>query len=185
MTTIVQVTLPAIDEGDRFVNTEAGRLRLPGRSLPERIVSLDIELARRLVTAARDAASRAHAPYSNFHVGAAVVMADDPEGRILVGSNIENASFGATVCGERNAIHHAAALGFRKLKLLGLSTADSLGSPLSGRSPCGICRQVISEFASDTAGEDTLILIDTGEDDVLCDVLDVDRLLPWRFDLGA
>ena len=185
MTALIDVTLPALDEPECVVETAAGRLRVPGRRLPARTVSLDAELAKRLVMAAREAASRAHAPYSNFHVGAAVIMADDPEQRILTGSNIENASFGATVCGERNALHHAAAHGFRRLKLLGLSTADSLGADLSGRSPCGICRQVISEFAADAGDENTLILIDTVEEDVLCDVLDVDRLLPWRFALGA
>ena len=105
MTALIDVTLPALDEPECVVETAAGRLRVPGRRLPARTVSLDAELAKRLVMAAREAASRAHAPYSNFHVGAAVIMADDPEQRILTGSNIENASFGATVCGERNALH--------------------------------------------------------------------------------
>jgi cytidine deaminase len=118
------------------------------------------------------------------HVGAAVIMADDPEGRIITGANIENASYGATVCGERNALHAAAAKGFRKIRFLALSTADSLGGPLQERSPCGICRQVMREFIDrNEAGDAALILVDTGDDEFTADILDIDRLLPYGFRL--
>ncbi|WP_420404323.1 cytidine deaminase [Nisaea sp.] len=178
----IEIVLPAIADEDGVIETEAGRFRIAGQSIPEKRVMADPALLRDLVKAARAAAARAHVPYSHFHVGAAVIMADDPEDRIVTGANIENASFGATVCGERNALHAAAALGFRKIRFLALSTADSLDGPLQERSPCGICRQVMREFIErDEAGGAALILVDTGDADFTADILDIDRLLPFGF----
>lgn len=178
------IVLPAVDLPDRIVETPAGKLRVPGQRIPEKRVAVDSGLLARLVTAARAAAGKAHVPYSNFHVGAAVVMADDPAGEIITGANIENASYGATVCGERNALHAAAARGFRRIRYLALSTADSLDGPLADRSPCGICRQVMREFIENGGVDgEALILVDTGEEGVIADVLDIDRLLPFGFRL--
>lgn len=180
----IEIVLPAIDAGDRMIETEAGRFRIAGQKIPEKRVTADPALLRDLVQAARKAASRAYVPHSHFHVGAAVIMADDPEGRIITGANIENASYGATVCGERNALHAAAAQGFRKIRFLALSTADSLDGPLQERSPCGICRQVMREFIDrDETGGAALILVDTGDADFTADILDIDRLLPFGFRL--
>ncbi|MDG2285928.1 MAG: cytidine deaminase, partial [Alphaproteobacteria bacterium] len=96
--------------------------------------------------------------------------------------NVENSSYGVTVCGERNAVFAAVSKGFRRIKYLAVSTTDSLDAPLSERSPCGICRQAIREFTEhDVTLDEALILIDTGEDDVLCDVMDIARLLPHGF----
>jgi cytidine deaminase len=92
-----------------------------------------------LLQAARDARSRAYAPYSNFHVGAALRSAD---GTVYSGCNVENASYGLTICAERNAIFHMVAAGkkeFTEIVIIG----DSPGF----LSPCGACRQVMSEFA--------------------------------------
>ena len=120
-------------------------------------------------------------PYSRFHVGAAV-RTDD--GRLFAAPNIENASYGATICGERNALHAAAAKGFRRIKFLALSTADSLDGPLPDRSPCGICRQVMREFIDrEEAQGAALILVDTGDADFTADILDIARLLPSGFRL--
>lgn len=177
----VTLTLPAITLPDTRLETTAGRLVVPGTALAEKTVAIRPSLVADLTGSARAAAAKAHAPYSRFHVGAAVVMADDPEGRIFVGSNVENASYGATVCAERSAIQAASTAGFRRIGCLAVSTVDSLDGPLPGRSPCGICRQVIREFAD----EQTLIVIDSGEADVIGEILDMERLLPWGFALGA
>jgi cytidine deaminase len=91
-----------------------------------------------LLDAARAASPRAYAPYSRFHVGAAV-LADD--GRIFTAANVENASYGLTSCAERNAIFAAVHAGVRTLVAVAIHTPT--GEPVS---PCGACRQVIFEF---------------------------------------
>jgi len=92
-----------------------------------------------LVAAAVEARRSAYAPYSHFAVGAAVRVAS---GRIYTGCNIENASFGLTVCAERLAVWKAVSEGERGLEALAVVTED-------GSTPCGACRQVMSEFAED------------------------------------
>lgn len=91
-----------------------------------------------LLDAARDASTRAYAPYSRFHVGAAV-LADD--GRVFSGANVENASYGLTSCAERNAIFTAVSAGVRAIVAIAIHTPTD--APVS---PCGACRQVIFEF---------------------------------------
>jgi cytidine deaminase len=91
-----------------------------------------------LLDRARDAATRAYAPYSRFRVGAVVVTAD---GTVVTGANIENAAFGATVCAETNAITTAAASGVRRIATVAVVCLD--GAPCT---PCGNCRQVMREF---------------------------------------
>jgi cytidine deaminase len=98
-----------------------------------------------LVAQARDVAGRAFAPYSRFRVGAAV---QDADGRVFVGCNVESASYGLSVCAERNAIFGAiAAGGVRPFKALAVTCLD--GSDAC--SPCGACRQVISEHLDASA----------------------------------
>lgn len=182
MSETIELTLPAMQAPEHRVETAAGAIRVPGATLPEKRVSVNAVLAATLIDRAREAARSAHAPYSNFHVGAAVVMADDPDATIFSAANIENSSYGLTVCGERNALFAAASKGFRRVKYLALSTVDSLDAPLSERSPCGACRQAIREFTEhNVAMDEALILIDTGDPGVLCDVMDIQRLLPHGF----
>lgn len=91
-----------------------------------------------LVAAAWATRELAHAPYSNFHVGAALLAAD---GRIFTGCNVENLSFGLTICAERVAVGSAIAAGARGF--LALAVVADTREPIS---PCGACRQVLAEF---------------------------------------
>jgi len=178
---MIELVLPAVARSAAATETPLGRLTVPQRAVPERRVMVDPEELGRLRDAARAAATRAHAPYSDFTVGAAVIMADDPDRRVFLGANIENASYGATICAERTAITQAAAAGFRRISVLAVSCTKSLHARLADRSPCGICRQVIAEFAADQPP--TLVLVDSGEEGTLGDILDLDRLLPYAFRL--
>jgi cytidine deaminase len=178
MTTI---TLPAVAVSEACLATGSGKLRVPGYSLAERAVEIDEQRAAELVSAARSAAQAAYAPFSQFKVGAAVIMKDDPGESIFRGSNVENSSYGGTICAERAAIFNAAGRELRRISMLAVSTPATLGMPLDQRSPCGLCRQVIREFADD----DTLVICDSGEEDVLGDILDIERLLPFGFQLAG
>lgn len=95
---------------------------------------------RQLVKAAAAAMRHAYCPYSRFAVGAAALTADN---RVFAGCNVENASFGLTVCAERNAVAAAVAAGARRITAVAVVTAT--GKPVP---PCGACRQVLAEFAT-------------------------------------
>lgn len=92
---------------------------------------------------------KSYVPYSHFHVGAAVETAD---GTIYTGCNVENASYPAGICAERNAIFHAVAEGHTKLVTIaiagGSEEADGRVRITEYCSPCGVCRQVMREFAN-------------------------------------
>ncbi len=92
-----------------------------------------------LVGHARAARQQAYAPYSKYQVGAALLAQD---GRVFSGCNVENASYGLTVCAERNAYFQAVAAGCREFAALVVATEN-------GASPCGACRQVAREFGID------------------------------------
>lgn len=115
-----------------------------------------------------EAMKDAYAPYSNYHVGACVKCKD---GRMFRGVNIENASYGATNCGERSAIFGAYSYGYRKddIEVLAIVTdGGRIGAP------CGVCRQVLSELLN----EDTPIVLSNGID---VQITNIKELLPFSF----
>lgn len=89
--------------------------------------------------AAKKVSENAHSPYSNIKVGCAIVTDD---GNMYVGTNVENASYGATICAERSAIFTAVSAGSKKISHVYVYTDE-------GFPPCGMCRQVINEFSND------------------------------------
>ncbi|CAN5366371.1 cytidine deaminase [soil metagenome] len=119
-----------------------------------------------LVTAARQIRARAYAPYSVYTVGAAI---RDEEGRVWTGVNVENASYGATICAERGAVMAMVAGGGRRIEAIAVATKD--GGP-----PCGVCLQVLGEFA----GPDALVLV-ASETEVA--TYRLGALMPHRFAL--
>ena len=114
------------------------------------------------------AMENAYAPYSNYHVGACVATRD---GNYFYGANIENASYGATNCGERSAVFAAYSNGYRRddiEKLAIVSDGDTIATP------CGICRQVLSELLK----PDTPIILSNGKQTM---VTNMRELLPYSF----
>jgi len=127
----------------------------------------------RLISEALKAREKAYVPYSHFKVGAAILMEDDS---VYTGCNIENASYGATNCAERTAIFKAVSEGKTKLKAIAI-----VGSLTEITYPCGICRQVISEFGT----PETKIIIAKNEKEYI--VKSLEDILPETFskkDLG-
>lgn len=95
----------------------------------------------RLIEAAKAVSKRAYCPYSKFRVGAALLTQD---GRLYSGCNVENASYGLTICAERNTIFHAVAEGMIAVSALLVYTPTEKPT-----APCGACRQVLNEFGPD------------------------------------
>jgi|SRR6267142_7200958 len=123
-----------------------------------------------LLQMARAAQRQAHAPYSKFHVGAAVLLEN---GEIFTGCNVENASYGLTNCAERTAIFSAVAkLGGPNVKIVAVAVVNSQDAPCS---PCGACRQVIAEF-----GRNAVIWYQ-GKNGIIESTME--RLLPDSFSL--
>lgn len=110
-----------------------------------------LQKLKRLYKKASDAKKNAYSPYSQFNVGAAILLTD---GKIITGCNIENASYGLTMCAERTAIFSTISKGYRKDDIVAIAVAASSNN----FSPCGACRQVISEF-----GKDIIIMFEFDE----------------------
>jgi cytidine deaminase len=121
-----------------------------------------------LIDAALETRSRAYAPYSNFAVGAALLTAT---GEIVTGANVENASYGLSICAERAAVCAAVSAGHREFTALAVAASG-------GAAPCGACRQALAEFATDLP----ILLIDTNNRQLITEVTLAD-LLPGRFEL--
>jgi cytidine deaminase len=115
----------------------------PDSPLRMRSKSLSTAVQEKLEQAAVKVMKNAHAPYSNFHVGAAILLTN---GKIFPGCNVENASYGMTICAERAAIFSAVAQLGPKIEIRAVTVTNDQGVPCS---PCGACRQVIYEFGPD------------------------------------
>ena len=122
-----------------------------------------------LVAVARKAALAAYSPYSKFRVGAAALFAES--GDIYTGCNVENASFGLTICAERVAICKAASENCRQLVKIAVAVVDVHGMPVKSFMPCGACLQFMQEFS-------------TGDSDIIIDgvgAFKLHELLPRPF----
>ena len=123
------------------------------------------ETARALHARAEEARERSYAPYSDFAVGAALLT---ESGAIVTAGNVENGSYGMTICAERSAVVRAIAEGHRRF------AAIAVAGPSGSVQPCGACRQVLSEFA------DAGFLVSFPLDDELV-TFTIDEILPSRF----
>lgn len=121
---------------------------------------------KELLKCANEAMERAYVPYSKFKVGAVVLMSS---GKIYTGCNIENASYGATNCAERTAIFKAVSEGETEIQAVAI-----VSSGKEFTYPCGICRQVITEFMKD--GE---FIFENANGEVK--VVSLDEMFPYRF----
>lgn len=133
--------------------------------MSETPASLSPETRDALVAAARAASARAYAPYSRFHVGAALGFAD---GAIITGANVENASYGLSLCAETVAVASAMAAGRRSglVAVAVVGGAQVSGAQVEGASavtPCGRCRQVLFELAQ-AGGSDPVVICVGGAD---------------------
>ena len=132
--------------------------------------TLDSRQIEVLVEAAQTARARAYAPYSGFPVGAALLGSNN---QIYLGCNVENASFGLTMCAERGAVSAALAQGCREFLALAV-VAESDDGPVT---PCGACRQVLAEF-----NPHLTVVCSNGAGQT--QVLTLSDLLPYRFEFG-
>ncbi|MEI6206748.1 MAG: cytidine deaminase [Desulfuromonadales bacterium] len=121
-----------------------------------------------LLTNAHKAKENAYCRYSNFQVGAAVLAKD---GNIITGCNVENASYGLTMCAERTALFKATSEGYKP----GDFEAIAIAASADDFSPCGACRQVINEF-----GDDMVVIFEFGGETVITTLADI---LPYNFKL--
>ncbi len=122
-----------------------------------------------LLDAARAARGRAYARYSNFSVGAALLCADDT---VATGCNVENASYGLSMCAERVALFAAVAAGRRQFVTIAIAGPPHVSTP-----PCGACRQTLSEFGADLR---VIYMTEAGSA-----TASLHALLPARFELPA
>lgn len=126
-----------------------------------------MEKYKKLYRAAKEAMPNAYAPFSKFNVGAALLTAS---GRTVTGVNVENSSYGGTVCAERTACVKAVSEGEREFEAIAVVTSQGWGYP------CGICRQFLYEFAPN-------LVVITGSDEDNIEIRTLKDLLPEGFKL--
>ncbi|HAX73440.1 MAG TPA: cytidine deaminase [Firmicutes bacterium] len=122
-----------------------------------------------LIQAAKTGYENAYAPYSKFNVGAAVLTKD---GKVFIGSNIENASYGLTNCAERSALFAAYSQKYRRQDFKAIAIVANCDRPIS---PCGACRQVMSELLP----ADCDVILTNLQDDIK--TITLEELLPYSF----
>ena len=131
-------------------------------------------ISRSLALKAIEAMKKSYSPYSNFTVGAALLTKD---GKVYTGANIENSSYTPTICAERNAIFTAVHEGEREFSAIAI-VGGHKGDVKSVTAPCGVCRQVMSEFCSP---DFKVILVTSNEGDY--EETTLGELLPYMFKL--
>ncbi len=124
-----------------------------------------------LIKKAKEALKNSYSNYSHFKVGAAIELKD---GNFIIGTNIENASFGLTNCAERSALFAAYSLGYRKEDIIAMSIATESNKMVS---PCGACRQVMAELIL----PDTPVYLVYGKENVCTFKTSIKELLPYSF----
>lgn len=132
---------------------------------------LDGETITALVEQAKQARKNAYAPYSNNFVGAALLTID---GHIYTGCNVENSNFSATICAERTAIVKAVSEGHRKFRAIAIVADRPVPT-----SPCGQCRQALSQFGLDV----DVLMANIQSDNI--DIMSLEELLPRVFIVGS
>ncbi len=125
---------------------------------------------KELIKASKEAMNNSYSPYSNFKVGASLLLKD---GTILKGCNVENASYGLSNCAERTVLFTAYAQGIRKNDIVAFAICGNTNNPIS---PCGACRQVLNELIN----KDTPIYLSNNKGDVK--ETNIKELLPYSFD---
>lgn len=133
---------------------------------------MTLEEQKNLLAKAAEARKNSYSPYSEFRVGAALLAAD---GTVYTGCNVENASFGATICAERTAMLKAVSEGKRSFTAIAVAGGKTGREPDRSCAPCGMCRQFLSEFV------DGSFLVITGNPDTGFDVRTFAEYLPYGF----
>lgn len=127
----------------------------------------------RLMTLAKEARKKAYCPYSHHAVGAALLTKN---GKVILGCNIENAAYGPTNCAERTALFKAVSMGEKDFEAIAICGGPEGDEPAETCPPCGVCRQVMSEFC----GPDFKVILQAGEG---LQVYRLEELLPLGFKL--
>jgi cytidine deaminase len=142
--------------------------------MPSSSITISPQQQSELLAAAQQAAHRAYAPYSGFRVGAALLLEG---GEIVTAANVENASYGLSICAERSAIARAIAQHGPKLRIHAVAVTNLNNAPSS---PCGACRQVLAEFMP----PDGIVLFPfDGTPEMRIQSLTLAELFPLGFDL--
>lgn len=143
--------------------------------MEDKMVNIDKNIpVAELIQSAIQARRKAYAPYSGYYVGAAVLTMDN---RIYTGCNIENASYGATVCAERTAVFKAVSEGRGKCRAIAVVGSPKGDEITQYAFPCGVCRQVIREFSPEP--EQFVIIVARSKDDYR--LFSLEELLPEGF----
>jgi cytidine deaminase len=133
-------------------------------------------IQKRLLDKAEMVMPTAYNPYSHFYVGAALLSRD---GRIIAGSNVENAAYGSTICAERSAILSANAMGVRTFDKVGIIARGETFDTTDVTAPCGSCRQMLFESAQISEKDLEVILSTTRKDKII--MTTINELLPLAF----
>ena len=131
------------------------------------------DIVTKLIVMANEARNNSYCPYSSYSVGAALLT---KEGEVITGVNVENASYGATICAERGAIMKAVSMGYRKFDAIAIVGGKMGEKSTSYAYPCGVCRQVLREF-TDPEKFQVIVAID----DELYEAYTLNELLPHSF----